>query len=162
MLPMMAIGVVLLPSRAVVGQIQSSASVASSHHYRILDILGFTLVAALATVWIKLFRATSALRPDVHFTGLTQIITQSVFHMVEILAAAILALGTRFRIASLAVLIAAVVEFRLCLGDNSASAWLFDVQQWLVVLLTLLVFRANGFRLSGPAFFRLEPTHLPM
>ena len=157
MLPMLAIGTVLLPFRALVGQIQRSTSTNSTHRFRILDLLGITLVVALAMMWVNLFRAASDVPIDDISIGHWS--KNTVLYTIELLAAAICVLGLRFRLISLVVLVALVASQYIDVLIISPSAWIYDVYRWLIVLLTLLAFRSAGFRLTNSVFSIRQKSH---
>jgi hypothetical protein len=157
MLPMLAIGIVLLPFRALVGQIQRSTSTNSTHRFRILDLLGITLVVALAMMWVNLFRAASDVPIDDISIGHWS--KNTVLYTIELLAAAICVLGLRFRLISLVVLVALVASQYIDVLIISPSAWIYDVYRWLIVLLTLLAFRSAGFRLTNSVFSIRQKSH---
>ena len=145
-LPVLGIGAALLPARLFVGQIGRSTSSTSPQSFRIVDLLAVTAVVAVAAAWIRLYRATTDLPPGTDFTN---VIKGSLTRIPEVFAAGVVCFGRRHRLICLIALIATITASEAYFGFFSLRNIWLDAYQWSVVFITLAIFRASGFRLSG-------------
>ena len=146
LLPQLCVAATLLPVKALIGHIHAGDLPRSEKpQFHIRDLVGVTCLVAVGLGWFRT-ATTQGLTSVIDYTGLPfEIAAESA----GLTGAAILLFAAKWRSIGLFVVAAAAVTQAMIHQPAGFTAWIFVAYNWFVVLTTLFVFRAAGYRLTG-------------